>query len=482
MLQKIIHCAMLIAISIITLNADNAFAANPKMHVEVGLNHFYKNRYLEAYREFQSAIDADPNYPEAHYNLGRVYKLQGFNKEALVEFQTAVQLKPDYTAAKRELETLKKSIEADIDTQLKIQGKDTISKTNFEKIPSSELEVKAQELLNKGKFDEAIKHYELLLKEKPNDASVFKMLGYLYYRQNKYTKSLESYSNASRLLPGDAEIPYAIGLIYMKTGTPDKAETYFLKAIKLYPKMVKAFFALGESYEAQGRIDDAVFQFKKCLELSPNIPEATTKLNYLAGKQGYNYFSRGSYYYQKGDYENALSMLTMARTYGSLTSDQVRQADEMINTCKYWVEKQQANKQQKKEMEQIRNDVNVGQGIKLTDVISNSTPYIGKAIEWTGTIEEISKSGNKTIMIINTNSAVDPESDMNYCFELDVTRKLPQDERISTNSEITVIGKLIKVNKIKLKNNFSPRRQPIVEASELTFTRDRYAQPLVLRF
>lgn len=481
MLKKILS-VVIIMTAVIVINPNRVFSANPKMNVEVGLNHFYKNRYLEAYREFKAALDADPNYPEAHYNLGRVYKIQGFAKEALVEFQIAVQLKPDYTAAKRELETLKKSLEANIDAQLKMQGKDTVSKTVFEKIPSSELEAKAQDLLNQGKIDEAIKHYELLLKEKPNDPSVFKMLGYLYYRQNKYTKSLEYYSNAAKLLPSDAEIPYAIGLIYTKTGTPTKSEVYFQKAIKLFPKMVKAYFALGESFEAQGRIDDAVFQFKKCLELNPNLQEAKNKLSYLAGKQGYNYFSRGSFYYQKGEYDNALSMLTMARSYGSLTPDQIKQADEMINTCKYWVEKKQARQLKNKEMEQIRSDVNVGQMIKLTDVVQNSSPYIGKAVEWTGFIEEISKSGNKTTMIINTNNLVDPESDMNYCFELDVTRKLPQDERISLNSEVTVIGKILKVNKIKLKNNFSPKRQPVIEASELTFTRDRYAQPLVIRF
>ena len=137
MLRKIFLGFALTATILISCGSiDAIMAATPKMHVDVGLNHFYKNRYLEAYREFKAALDIDQNYPEAHYNLGRVYKIQGFIKEALVEFQIAVQLKPDYLAAKRELEALKKTLEADIDAQLRLQGKDTVSQTAFDKLPS----------------------------------------------------------------------------------------------------------------------------------------------------------------------------------------------------------------------------------------------------------------------------------------------------------------------------------------------------------
>ncbi len=132
--------------------------------------------------------------------------------------------------------------------------------------------------------------------------------------------------------------------------------------------------------------------------------------------------------------------------------------------------------------EQLESEIHQGQEIKLTDVIQNPTMYTGKAVEWTGYVEEVNKAGNKSTIIVNSNYDVDPNSDMDYCFEIVVNKKLPQDERISFDSEVTVVGKVKKLDKIKLKNNFSPKRQPVIEASELTFTRYKYAQPLIIRY
>ena len=102
--KSVIYTAIVAAL--IFGQAGIVLGQTSKLHVEVGLNHFYKNRYLEAYKEFKKALELDPACAEAYYNLGRVYKAQGFMKEAIVEFQIAVRLKPDYTAAKRELDEI----------------------------------------------------------------------------------------------------------------------------------------------------------------------------------------------------------------------------------------------------------------------------------------------------------------------------------------------------------------------------------------
>lgn len=483
-MRKNQYIGIIIFTAYIVMFSALLYASTPKLHVDIGLNHFYKNRYLEAYREFKAALDLDPNYPEAHYNLGRVYKLQGFLKEALVEFQLAVQIKPDYLAAKRELEALRSTLEADIDAQLRLQGKDTINKTEFQQIPSSEVEAKARELLNQGKIDEAIKHYEMISKNNPKDLNIHKMLGFLYYRQNKFSESLASYNKVLAIAPNDAEINYSIGLIYMKTGDLRRAEGFFNQAVKQYPEMLKACFALGETYEAQGRIDDAVFQFRKCSEINPSLPEVQNKLAFLAGKQGYSYFSRGSYYYQKGDYENAQSMLSVARNYASLTPDQNRQAEEMIKTSQYWIDKKRAEQKEIAQREQIRTEANISRSFTVAEVSRNLNPYSGKAVEWDGQVEGIVKRRGKTTLLINSDPSVNAESNMDYTFEVEINKELPNDHRIAALSEITVIGKILRVDRLKnpKSGSFSTRRQPVIEASEVTFTRKGYVQPLVLRF
>ena len=133
-------------------------------------------------------------------------------------------------------------------------------------------------------------------------------------------------------------------------------------------------------------------------------------------------------------------------------------------------------------MEEIRSEANVSRTIKLTDVTRNANPYIGKAIEWSGSIEDIQRNGNKTSLVINTNSEVEAKVNLDFCFKANISRKLTQDPRISKNSDVTVIGKILNVNKIQIENTFSSKRQPIVEVSEITFIRKGYDEPLIIRF
>jgi hypothetical protein len=74
---------------------------------------------------------------------------------------------------------------------------------------------------------------------------------------------------------------------------------------------------------------------------------------------------------------------------------------------------------------------------------------------------------------------------MNFVFGIVFPQALPVDARISVYStRIYVKGKIIAVE--KLFNNrtftFSSHRQPIVEAAEVTFSREPYNSPLTIRY
>lgn len=473
---------MLIAAALLQTNILEATTA--KFHVDVGLNHFYKNRYLEAYREFKLALEKDPRYPDAHYNLGRVYKAQGFVKEAIIQFQIAVQIKPDYLAPRRELEALQQSLASDVAAQQKIQGRETMQQTEFDTIPADQAIARAREMLNQGRTDEAIRYYEVALQERPEDAAINKMLGFLRFRQNRFTDALESYSKAQQSSPTDAEIPYAIGLIYMKTQTPERAESFFSQAVKLQPGMVKAVFGLGEAYEAQERVEDAILQFRKCLELNPNLKEAKDKLSYLAGRQSYNYYSRGTYFYQRGEYEKAEPLLSMARQYGNLTQDQNLQVDEMLNASRFWLNKQKEQLRVSQERRDTSNAAYVGKTVDVYEVSRNPTPYLGSAVEWSGRVEFVTTRKGRSVLFVNSMPSVNSDNNMDYSFEVEFPKDLPVDARISAFAQVSVKGKILRVDKLMNEGSksLSSRRQPVIEAAEVEFVRENYEQPLVLRF
>jgi len=85
---------------------------------------------------------------------------------------------------------------------------------------------------------------------------------------------------------------------------------------------------------------------------------------------------------------------------------------------------------------------------------------------------------------VNSQPTVNADSNMDYSFEVEFPKDLPNDARIALKSEVVVKGRILRVDKIHNINSgsFSSRRQPVVEASEIIFTRPNYDAPLVLQF
>ncbi len=59
-----------------------------------GIKDYNNGRWEEARKHFESAIQADPNLPEAHFNLALVLHKLGKHDEAKKHFKTAGELAP----------------------------------------------------------------------------------------------------------------------------------------------------------------------------------------------------------------------------------------------------------------------------------------------------------------------------------------------------------------------------------------------------
>lgn len=467
------------------LFASPVFAAgNAKLHVDVGLNHFYKKRYLEAFKEFQTAAEIDPKSAEARYNMGRVYKIQGFLKEAALEFQAAVALDPNYLAARRELDSIKSYLKQDVSAALKIQGQEEALRQRVQEVGVNTAEKRAQELLRQGKNEAALQAFVEAVRSDPYNARLHKMVGFLSFKQGQYGTALSAYEQAKRQAPDDPEIDYALGLIHLRTQNYEKAVTMIERALSATPNMIKAIYALGEAYEGLGRYEDATFQFRKCLSIDPNLKEAQSRLSELAGRLSYSYFSRGTYYYQQGEFEKAEALLSLARQYGALTPDQRRQVEEMTGAARYWIGKKKAEDAEKAVRREVKEVAYINKSLRVEDVTGNPTAYIGQAVEWAGAAAFSDESRGKERYFVNTNGNVNPDSNMNFTFGIVFPKSLPNDPRVSTYSQIRVKGKIVKLEKIM--NTFtsvqSSRPQPIIEPSEVSFSRENYPEDLNIRY
>jgi tetratricopeptide (TPR) repeat protein len=73
-------------------------------------NHLYNFRRLAKAREFyEKAVQLNPDYVEAHFNLGVVLAQTLGPAQAIPQWQRALELKPDFGPARQMLERYKSS-------------------------------------------------------------------------------------------------------------------------------------------------------------------------------------------------------------------------------------------------------------------------------------------------------------------------------------------------------------------------------------
>lgn len=459
-------------------------AASAHLHIDVGLNHFYKKRYLEAFREFKTALSIDPQNADAHFNLGRVYRLQGFIKEAVAELELAISFNPRHSSAIRELNEIRQLIKTDLDTQLKIKGQNEALRQRLTTGQETPAQKRGEDLLRKGDFSQAAFEFQQALKADPHNPQIHKVLGFIYFRQNNFSEALGSYERAQKYSVNDSEISYSIGMIHLRTQNAEKAVSYLKKAVELSPDLVKAQYGLGEAYESLGQFEDALFQYRKCLQLNPKLSAAEERIQEMARVLGFNYFSRGTYYYQQGEYEKAEALLSLALKYGGMSQAQNQQADEMLVAAKYWIKKQRADENRRQERQEVREQSYINKNISVRDVTTNPLIYMGQSVAWSGFAICSDTESRKPRFFVNGSTDTNADSNLDFSFEVVFPKELPNDPRVSDYSELAVKGKVVGVGKIlnTWTNTLSSRKQPVIEATEVTFTRENYEQPLILRF
>ena len=100
-------------------------------------------------------------------------------------------------------------------------------------------------MVQKGKYNEAIKKYKKGLRREPRSAVGYNYLGMAYGYKYEQLRSLD---------------------------WKEKEIEAFKKAIELDPNFFRPYFNLGITYYNMGKPKEAAKYFKKCLEIYPEHP------------------------------------------------------------------------------------------------------------------------------------------------------------------------------------------------------------------
>ncbi len=278
--------------------------------LESGDRYLSQGKYREAAIQYSNALQIDPRFAQAHYQLGQTYLKLGDSHRAYQELTRTVELAPDNYRAHIDLANL------------------LVTARNPDGSPNADY------------LKQARVHLDLLQKNQPQNPEVFEAWADYYSAQNNVGAALQEMQKAIAADPNRSESYLNLALLQLRSNLPDQAEANFKKAADLDPKAMNAQLALGGFYERRNRMPEAEQQFKHAIELAPKDPaprEALVRLYMAEGKkadaeaflkqakidlsdipEGYRLL--GDFYFANGDLDKATA------EYASLYSDHPKNA------------------------------------------------------------------------------------------------------------------------------------------------------------
>ena len=136
-----------------------------------------------------------------------------------------------------------------------------------------------------GHLDEAIKIYEEIIKQYPNEYPVNYDLGYAFYLKGNLQDALPYLTHATQI---DASRPdgfFYLGLTKLKLGDINGAAADVQRAVTIRPDADHYHFALGVIFRLQGNLPGALSEFRQELDLNPGSQPAREQVEEIEAAQ-----------------------------------------------------------------------------------------------------------------------------------------------------------------------------------------------------
>lgn len=257
-------------------------------YLESGKRYMEKGKYPEASIQFSNALQVDPKYADAHYQLALAQVKVGAWQNAYRELRRTVDLQPDNLQAQLDLGNL---LVAGRD----LDGAQKIAELVNTKDPKS---IDAQVLLAnvaaaQGKNDVAFEHVQQAIALDPNRSNTYFTLGILQARNNNLQAAEASFNRALALDQKSVPATTALGALYQQQKRWPEAEQQARRIIQLAPKDPGPRIALARLFLSEQQKDKA----EQVLQQA--------RKDFDANPQGYSLL--GEFYVSTGDTEKALA-------------------------------------------------------------------------------------------------------------------------------------------------------------------------------
>jgi len=212
-----------------------------------GSSYFQQGKFHEAAIEYQNAIQIDPSYAAAHYELAQCFLKQSDWALAFQELTRTVAIEPTNGKAQLDLGNL---------------------------------------LLAGGKYAEARDRAQIVLAGDPRNAAAQMLLADSDAAQGNLAAAMDEANQAIQMDPKRTQSYINIALIQEKKKDLAAAEKSLQQALSIDPKSMPAFMSLAALYEHQARWLDAEKQYQAAISADLNNPLPRAGLSLLYLRQG----------------------------------------------------------------------------------------------------------------------------------------------------------------------------------------------------
>jgi tetratricopeptide (TPR) repeat protein len=180
----------------------------------------------------------------------------------------------------------------------------------------------ADKALAKGRYDQAIAHYDEAIRLDPRFARAYHGRGVAYLHKGQYDKAVASLSEAIRLEPRNDVALFDRGLARWHSGEARQAVADFNRAIKANPKNDSAYNGLA--WALSTATDEKLRDGKRAVELATKACELTE------WKNPFHLSALAAAYAEAGDFKQAVRWHKKAMAAPDFPADKMERARQRL--------------------------------------------------------------------------------------------------------------------------------------------------------
>jgi tetratricopeptide (TPR) repeat protein len=208
------------------------------------------------------ACENSPKSVDAAIALGRFYLSQNKTTEAEQQFQRALAIDPNHGAALLNLATLQNQMGRKQDAEQTLK--------RLSGMPSFK-HVYGFFLFQEGRKDEAVREFERLANESPDDRTARTQLVAVYRSVNRVPDAEKILNQALKKNDKDLDALLQRGEMFLAAGKYEPAEADLNQVLHLQPGSAEVRYILAKLYQARGSEPRYRQELAKALELSPYL-------------------------------------------------------------------------------------------------------------------------------------------------------------------------------------------------------------------